>query len=148
MQVHLSHNSISAAGAAAIMAAIPAPQLPASLARSPGSFECSPGPQDDTAGPPKPRPRRPLWLRLEWNHIEAAELVRVLTREAESRGLVADIPGKRDDGARGHEQNLVFSGAARPASLPSRPSLTLLNNYIMRLLLGVACLPCQQVRAS
>jgi hypothetical protein len=35
----------------------------------------------------------------------------MLAREAESRGLVVDIPGKREDGSRGHEQNLVFSGA-------------------------------------
>jgi len=121
VQVHLSHNTIGAEGAAAIMAAIPAPPLPASRMRSPNAApdlaprspelpEQSSQPHSHATGPLRARPPKPLWLRMEWNHIEAAALEDMLAREREDRGLVADIPSKRDDESRGHEQNLMFSG--------------------------------------
>ena len=121
-QVHLSHNSITAAGAAALLAAVPAPPLPPTLPRMP--LRDSPPPPNGSPGrsagnPGLAQPQlakaqartRPLWLRLEWNHVEGAALDAALAHEEERRGLVADIPGKREDGSRGHEQNLVFSGA-------------------------------------
>ncbi len=120
--MHLSHNSIGVAGAAAIMAAIPAPPLPASrmrshnaapgqAPRSPENPEQAPQAHGNATGPLRARPPKPLWLRMEWNHIEAAALEDVLACEREDRGLVADIPSKRNDESRWHEQNLMFSGA-------------------------------------
>lgn len=52
LQVHLSHNRIGVEGAAALLRAIP-------------------------AGPGRPPPKRPLWLRLEWNRVSLERLVQV-----------------------------------------------------------------------
>ncbi len=96
-QVHLSHNLIGGAGAAALLAQVPAP----SRAAQPGK-KASFGPGG---------PGRGLWLRLEWNQIPVDGLTAMLGEEKHRRGLLSDIPVKRAMASRGHEQTLRFAGA-------------------------------------
>ena len=53
LELHLSHNRVGTAGAKALLAAAPAAGV-------------------------RPRGLRPLWLRLEWNEVDAAELTRFI----------------------------------------------------------------------
>ena len=108
LQVHLSHNSIGDAGADAIFSAIPSPSL-------------SPVPSTPPAGGSSAIPlrslqpkHRALWLRLEWNCINVAAASAVLQRQRKSRGLLSEVPVKKEDLSRGHEQNLTFKGVFPP----------------------------------
>ncbi|WIA36417.1 hypothetical protein OEZ86_007728 [Tetradesmus obliquus] len=85
-EIHLSHNQISAAGAKALLGAVP-------LQRARGA--------------------KPLWLRVEWNQIDEAELRRYIQQDCAARKLVVDIAKElpveqrtRTD-SRGRELNLV-----------------------------------------
>ena len=63
-QVHLSHNMIGAAGAAALVRAVPAPPLRGAAAKGPRR-----------QGPCRPGGPGGLWLRLEWNQIPVGSAV-------------------------------------------------------------------------
>ncbi|WIA16222.1 hypothetical protein OEZ85_012934 [Tetradesmus obliquus] len=91
-EIHLSHNQISAAGAKALLGAVP-------LQRARGA--------------------KPLWLRMEWNQIDEAELRRYIQQDCAARKLVVDIAKElpveqrtRTD-SRGRELNLALAGSGR-----------------------------------
>eukprot|EP00803_Ostreobium_quekettii_P002167 evm.model.scf_67.9 EVM.evm.TU.scf_67.9 scf_67:155042-160471(-) len=81
-QLHLSHNSLTGVGIERVLSAIPT-----------------------TTFPP-----RPLWLRIEWNRVEAEDMEKILTRLRGEKNLIADIPEvKRFKDIGGHEtKNLIY----------------------------------------
>ncbi|GIM02389.1 hypothetical protein Vretimale_7262 [Volvox reticuliferus] len=87
LELHLSHNVIGDKGAAALLEALPVE---------------------------RPTGLRPLWLRLEWNIINADLLQQRLDEQRKARGLISDVPQIRpSSGIPGgsspaHENRLVL----------------------------------------
>jgi len=94
LEVHLSHNVIGAVGAEALLHAVASPPLPRGTAA------------------------KGLWLRIEWNQIPEAALKEIIGKERQQRGLMCEIPVKRNAASRGHEASLQFTGAPLHVRLP------------------------------
>ena len=135
-QVHLSHNMLTLAGAAALLEALALPpQQQAGLESSPveaateaaapaaPAAEAAGGRGGASAGK-----SRPVWLRLEWNRISLEGLMKVLEAQHAQRGLLVDLPtAMRADAGEGRE-GLGLLGRRAPAC-----------QRVPRQLAGVAC---------
>ncbi|GLI63531.1 hypothetical protein VaNZ11_006518, partial [Volvox africanus] len=87
LELHLSHNVIGDKGAAALLEALPVE---------------------------RPTGLRPLWLRVEWNIINADLLQQRLDEQRKARGLISDVPqvrpssGAPSGSSPAHENRLVL----------------------------------------
>ena len=91
LELHLSHNLLTARGAGEVLAAIP---VAAPAAAKPGPA-AEPAAAEEAAlppPPPAPAPAKPLWLRLEWNRISVDSLCQLLEGQHAQRGLLVDLP--------------------------------------------------------
>ncbi|GIL67142.1 hypothetical protein Vafri_20587, partial [Volvox africanus] len=93
LELHLSHNVIGDKGAAALLEALPVE---------------------------RPTGMRPLWLRLEWNIINADLLQQRLDEQRKARGLISDVPqvrpssGAPSGSSPAHENRLVLGRLGTP----------------------------------